>query len=395
MTILIFDPAGGASGDMVLSSLVDLGCPVQYLNDILSRLDLKEEHGADIMTASRVLDNGISAATISFAIEDSSSPERSYADIREIISASGIPESVKDRSLDIFSILARAEAAVHGCPPDEVHFHEIGAADSILDITGIAAAVEWFSPEACYCGPLPLGRGVVKTRHGVVPVPAPATVKVLEGMKVRQTQIETELTTPTGAAAMKALCPGGEPPSDLVLQASGCGAGTKRIPSWPNVFRTLLFEIPLKQAEVMYIIEADIDDMIPEDWESAMESLYQAGALDVNLTQRIMKRGRPGVGIKAAAPASSLERVLEAMLARTSTIGVRYYRVERRILERREYTVILEQGPISVKESILPDGTRRIKPEFRDIYALSKKSGVCMDELRREAVLRAREKNGC
>jgi len=380
VTVLFFDPVGGAAGDMILASLIDLGCPVGYLNETLSGLGLDEARGHDIVRIKESSHNGIRTLNLSFDIDQPGTPERDFAAIKKIIGASTLPEPVRRRSIAVFEILAAAEGAVHGCDPEKVHFHEVGAADSILDITGIAAAVEWFSPDACFCGPLPLGTGTVTSRHGVIPVPAPATVKIAEGMAARFTGIHSELTTPTAAAVLKHLC-SGTAPSDLVINKTGYGAGSRTIPSWPNMFRTMHCGLP-HSGETVYIVEADVDDMNPEDLEPAIEALNTAGALDVNLTQRIMKRGRPGTGIRAFAEGASLEKILDALLRHTSSIGARFYPVRRRVLERKEYTVKLDVGEITVKEALLPDGTRRIKPEFRELYALSRQTGIPMDRLR-------------
>jgi uncharacterized protein (TIGR00299 family) protein len=392
MQALYFDPVGGAAGDMILASLVHLGCPVEYLNDMLSLLDLGEVDGPTIIRLNPVNDQGIGALGLDFSISQDRAVERDFASIKQMIAASALPERVRRRALDIFTLLARAEGHVHGCDPDSVHFHEIGAADSILDITGIAAAVEWFDPDACFCAPLPLGRGTTKTRHGVIPLPAPATAKIIEGMPVRLTGIESELTTPTGAAVLKHLCADATTWAELTIRGSGYGVGTRRIPAWPNLFRTLLCETsPLRQ-DTLFIAEADVDDMSPEDWEPALDSLYAAGALDVNLTQRLMKRGRPGVGVKAIAAAAELEKVMEALLVHTSSIGARCYPVSRRVLERREYSVNIDGISVTVKESVLPDGTRRSKPEFRDLYTLSKQTGHSMEQVR-TMVLKKMEKS--
>jgi hypothetical protein len=379
MNILIVDPIGGISGDMLLGSLVHLGCPPGYLEEIFGMLNIGPFH----MHTKADSINGISCLGLTFDIPDSLEG-RDYATIRDTI-LNRLPGSIRLRAERIFKVLAHAEAQVHGVAVEDVHFHEIGALDSILDIVGISAALDRLGIDALYTNPVPLGGGMTNSLHGKIPVPAPATVKLLEGMKVRITALEAELTTPTGAAVLKALAEKGDPPTGLVIRAVGYGCGSRRFENWPNLCRTILGEVSQEKGDgLTYHVEADIDDMLPEDAVAALDYIMDAGAGDAGIIPRIMKQGRPGFTMSALCDCTRLEGVLQAFLVHTSTIGVRYHTIDRLVLPRREYRVSTRYGEVGIKEVILPDGTLRFKPEYRDLHEISRTRGLTMAVLRRE-----------
>jgi hypothetical protein len=379
MNTLIVDPVGGISGDMLLAGLMHLGCPAEYLREIFAVLNI----GPFQLHTKADSIHGISCLGIMFEIPESRD-HRTYASIRDEI-LTRLPERIGQLAGKIFLSLAEAEAEVHGCTVDEVHFHELGAVDSILDVVGISAALDRLGVERIYTRPVPLGSGWVNSLHGKIPVPAPATVKLLEGIKVRFTQMEAEISTPTGAAVLKALAERTDPPSDLIVSGVGYGCGSKRFPNWPNLCRVILCEESHDREGLRgYLAEADIDDMPAEDMEAALEQITGAGALDVTITQRIMKRGRPGMGIKAICDGAHLQDVLNAILLHTTTIGVRYHAIERSILPRRFRTVSTRYGNVTIKEVTAPDGGIRSKPEFRDLYEISRSRGISLSELRKE-----------
>ncbi|HOI08041.1 MAG TPA: nickel pincer cofactor biosynthesis protein LarC [Deltaproteobacteria bacterium] len=389
MGILIIDPIGGISGDMLLGSLVHLGCPVDYLNGVFAMLPVS---GYSLETARRSV-NGISSLDIAF-ICGRSHEERTHALIRDEILAP-LPEPVRGRAREVFRVLAEAEASVHGESVDDVHFHEVGALDSILDIVGISAAIEYFGVTAIYSRPVPLGTGTTKSRHGVIPLPAPATVKLLEGWPVRFTDITSELATPTGAAVIAALARKGDPPADLIVSAVGYGCGDRQIPDWPNLCRSILCrEAPRREGERTFVVEADVDDMNPEETEGALSRLFDAGARDASLIPKIMKRGRPGVTFHAICTEACLDGVVNTLLIHTPSIGVRYFPVERRVLERTSYRISTEFGDITVKESTLPDGTKRIKSEYSDVARIAAQRGVSIGTVRRAAEKATEDRTG-
>jgi pyridinium-3,5-bisthiocarboxylic acid mononucleotide nickel chelatase len=387
MKILIVDPIGGISGDMLLGSLVHLGCPTEYLEETFSKMDIEP---FSLHTSEDSI-NGISCIGLRFDIPKSHEG-RTYASIRDTI-LPGLPGAIRTNAGKVFHALAQAESEVHGCAIEDVHFHEIGALDSILDIVGITAALHWLGVDVLYTRPVPLGSGMTNSLHGTIPVPAPATVKLLEGMKVRTTAMEAELTTPTGAAVLKALAERADPPDQLVIKAVGYGCGIKRFDNWPNLCRVMLCE-PGKDpdAENLFKVEADIDDMMPEDSVAALDRILDAGAKDVGINPRIMKRGRPGFTISALCDEDDLKDVLSAFLMHTSTIGVRYHPIQRLILPRRQYRVSTRYGEVNIKEVVLPDGTIRTKPEYNDLYEISCRTGLTLDVLRDEVRRVMREK---
>lgn len=389
MKVLVIDPVGGISGDMLLASLIHMGCPVDYLKDVLGRLPVDS---FSMETSLRSV-HGISALHLSFICREEHE-ERTYAAIRDEILAS-LPGDVREKASAVFKALAEAEASIHGVAPDEVHFHEVGALDSILDIAGIAAAIEYFKVERVFCRSVPLGTGMTKSMHGTIPLPAPATVRLLEGRRVRFTDIPFELATPTGAAVVAALADKRAIPAELTVSAVGYGCGTRQIPEWPNLCRSILGEAPSEESGIRtYLVEADVDDMTPEDTEAALARLFDAGAKDAGLTPNIMKRGRPGFCIQAVCTSERLEGVLSCLLTHTTSIGARYYPVERRVLERTAYHIDTRFGEIGIKESVLPDGSKRFKPEYRDLAKASEKMGIPVAAVRAEVERAMRERKG-
>ncbi|MEA2101794.1 MAG: nickel pincer cofactor biosynthesis protein LarC [Thermodesulfobacteriota bacterium] len=375
MKALIFDPVGGAAGDMILGSLIQLGCPTDYIREMLSMLELG---GWELDITDRRI-NSIGAVGLRFTVPEEKSC-RNFGQIHELIVGSALPEGIIQRALKVFDVIAGAEAQVHAVAKEKVHFHEVGAMDSILDIVGIAAAIEYLAPERIYSRRVPLGSGVTGSMHGMIPVPAPATIRILEGLPVEFREVGAELTTPTGAAVIRALSEGALP-GDLVVGASGYGAGTREIENWPNLFRVILCETVGRQD--VFMVETDVDDMLPEDWENVRQRLFDAGVLDVSLVSLIMKNGRPGCGLRVMTEKHLLDECLRLVLTYTTTIGVRYYPVQRALLDRWEDSVETPLGTVRAKFVRDPQGKLRCKPEYRDIAKLAEGQGSSMSEVRR------------
>lgn len=377
MKIMILDPVGGASGDMILGSLIQLGCPQEVIVSALQavkggsfkiRLDSKRVHG-------------IRAMDLGFTIEPSHDT-RTYRDIKSLIAEADLDPSIKAWSLDIFGVLAQAESVVHGEAIDDIHFHEVGALDSILDIVGISAALAWFNPQSVYTTVIPLGSGLAKSRHGTIPLPAPATIQILEGLPVRFTDVEGELVTPTGAAVIKTLAKQAPIP-EVIIKAVGYGCGDREFTSWPNLFRSILCETPAPADEI-FVVQTDVDDMVPEEWEAALKRIMGSGALDASLTPRIMKQGRPGTGLTVLVRSDRLEQVINTVLLHTTSIGLRYYPVRRSVLERTEKTLMTRYGEVGIKEVIDTQGRLRRKIEYRDLKRIATERDMPVARVRKE-----------
>ena len=377
MKILILDPVGGASGDMILGSLIQLGCPQEVVLSALRSLSTEPFE----MRISDKYVHGIRAADLDFSISPSEDA-RSYRDIRSMIAESNLDPSIKAWSLDIFAVLAQAEATVHGESVDDIHFHEIGALDSILDIVGISAALAWFNPQHVYTTTIPLGYGTTPSRHGTIPLPAPATMQILQGLPVRFTDIQGELVTPTGAAVIKTLAKH-TPLPEVIIKGVGYGCGDKEFKAWPNLFRCLLCEAP-PIADDVFVVQTDVDDMVPEEWEAALSRIMASGALDASLTPRIMKHGRPGTGLTVLVKAERLAHIVNAVLCNTSSIGLRFYPARRTVLERTEKTVPTRFGEVRIKEVVDLEGMMRCKPEYRDLMRIAMEHDIPVSRVRHE-----------
>lgn len=381
---LIFDPFAGVSGDMILGALVDLGLPEDWLRGFVDSLGL----GAELVV-DRVDRSGIDCARV-VVRAPASDAHRHLADILDLLETAELAPGVRDRAERVFRRLAEAEAAVHGVSVDRVHFHEVGAVDSVVDVVSAVAGVRELGYGAFYSRPIGVGTGTIAMDHGTYPLPAPATARLLEGLSVRETGYPEECTTPTGAAVVAELT-GGVSPPEVVYGRSGFGAGSRDPTGRPNCLRLIECTIPASPSpggagsgRAVYALQADMDDLSPEYVAAAREAVMEAGALDVTLVRVDMKKGRPGVRLEALAPEASLAEVLEAFFAGTSTIGVRYWRVDRAVLQRAEELAEWRGHGIRMKRVTLPDGTTRRKPEYDDVAAAARAEGLTAYEVRVE-----------
>lgn len=413
MRIAYLDAFSGIAGDMTLGALLDLGLPRDILEEGIAKLGLK---GIEIRTR-EAKKNGIRATKVDVLISgekelpgiphgtDEAKERRpgenrphhgtthSYREIREQITTAGLNEGVTERALAIFQALATAEGKVHGKNSEEVHFHEVGALDAIVDIVGVAIGLEYFAIEKIYASPVPLGSGFVQTQHGRMPVPAPATLELLQGHATRPEDGQLELVTPTGAAIVAALA---EPSAVPALRtiAIGYGAGDLDLDDRPNLLRLILAEEtettrpavlppinPSVQSDEMMVLEANIDDMNPELFEAAIDALFAAGARDVTLEALTMKRGRPGTCLKVVGAPEDFDRLADTILSETTSIGVRGWPVSRRILSRSQRLVETRFGSISVKVVTLPAGGTRLTPEYTDCLRAAREHGVSVQQV--------------
>ncbi len=384
MTILYLDCQAGISGDMTVGALLDLGVPLDHLRGELGKLELPA--GSYELSTSRTERLHMPALKFDVAVHDHHT-HRHYAGIDAMIAASGLSDQVKEQSRLIFRTLAEAEATVHGVEIEQVHFHEVGAIDSIVDIVATAICLQYLQVQQIYASALPLGSGFVETAHGRLPVPAPATAELLKGLPLHGDCGPGERVTPTGAAILVALVSRfGQQPT-MVLEKTGCGAGGKDFADCPNILRAFLGSNVEKSdhADEVIVVEANIDDSTPEVLGYAMERLLEEGALDVFFTPIQMKKNRPGVMVSFLCRHDQLERLAQLLLGETSAIGLRYYRVDRIIMPRRVVEQQTEFGPVRFKQVMDADGkTLRAAPEYDDCRRIAREHGVpCRDVMAR------------
>jgi len=408
MALAYLDAFSGISGDMTLGAFLHLGMPLAQLEAGLAPLALD---GVRLETSARVR-SGIRATKLTVHTPDGHGggeasaprhggshgaqhpsgthrhgahahdhdmhgPHRHYRDVRLLLDRAPLAPGVRERAQRVFRALAAAEGRIHGIAPDEVVFHEVGALDAIVDVVGTALCLEHFGVDELLVSPLPLGTGFVRARHGVLPVPAPATLELLAGFPVRPEDGTHELVTPTGAAIVAALARPGAP-GEIVPRAVGYGAGERELADRPNLLRVILgeraappaatsaFDASALLRDEMVVLEANVDDMNPELYDAAVEALFRAGARDVTLAPLAMKKGRLGTLLQVIAEPRLREQIACVMLRETTTIGVRCHAVDRLLLPREETTVATPWGAVRVKLVTLPDGSRRAAPEYDD-----------------------------
>ncbi len=360
MRAAILDPFSGIAGDMTLGALVHVGLDPDWLRALPATLGL-----ADVRVDIREVIRGeIVCQKVDFEIPPQPHG-RHISEIRELVNRSGAPALVRERADATFTAIATAEGEIHGMLPEEVHLHEVGAVDAILDVVGVIWGLDQIGVERVYCGPIALGDGTVKAAHGLLPVPAPATLKLLERHPVRPgPEGSGELVTPTGAALVRTLS-SGPPPSEYVPVRSGFGAGTKDFRGRANALRIILADVGDRfTREALVELVCDIDDMSAEYLAAAMERVRDAGALDVTVFAATMKHGRQGVRVEVLCRQPDVQRLEDLLLVETMTIGVRRRAVERRALDRGVMQITVLGHVIRAKVVTLPNGSRRAKPEF-------------------------------
>lgn len=383
--ILYFDCFSGVSGDMTLGALVDLGVPLAWLRERLAGLPL----GGFEIEECAVTDHGIRGRRIEVRLTDPAPPHRHFGEIREQIAAAPYPDGVRQRAMAIFRRLAAAEAAVHGCSVEEVHFHEVGAVDALVDVVGCALGLEYLGVKAVHASPIPNGRGFVVCRHGRIPIPAPATQKLLEGVPTYGVEVEAELTTPTGAAIVAALSSGFGPLPPMVLRGTGYGAGSRRLEPGPNLLRLVLGE-PLDAglakaggilAEQVAVLEAAVDDMNLEWFGYLMERLFAEKALDVLWIPVQMKKNRPGILIQVLCRPADRGRLARLILEESTTLGVRLETSARLVLRREIASFASSFGEVPMKRVVAPDGRVRLVPEFEACREIARSRGIPLREV--------------
>lgn len=378
--IAYFDCYSGISGDMILGALVDLGVDLKKIREGLKTLGLSK--GYEIK--SRIVKRGlISGVKVDVVVKPVRRPHsRNFKDIQILIDQSGLSQKVKLNAVEIFKRIAKAEAKVHHTRMDKVHFHEVGAVDSIVDIVGGVIGMDLLNVQRTMSSPLNVGEGFVECAHGTLPVPAPATLKLLDGIPCFSTGIKKELVTPTGAGMIGFFAEKFQSLPRMKVLKAGYGAGDHVVEKTPNMLRVILGEMEGQGgAQSMTMVETNIDDMNPEFYEHVMELLFKTGAVDVTFTPVIMKKSRPAVQLSVMTPSDKKEKIVEILLSETSTFGVRYYEVNRITLKREIQTVKTPYGPVNVKVGSLDGGVLKISPEYEDCKKIARREKLSIKKI--------------
>ncbi len=381
MTLAYFDCFSGISGDMTLGALVDAGVSIDALRAELARLDLP---GYEI-TSEKVMRSGIAATKVHVIVSQKDQKPRHLSEIEHIVEGSSLPLAVRKNSLRIFERMADAEAKVHGTTPDKIHFHEVGAVDSIVDIVGSVIGLELLGISRIMASEVNVGSGMVQTSHGLLPVPAPATAELLTGIPLYQSTTRFEFTTPTGAAIISTLGSSFGPMPPMKIERTAYGAGEKDFPGHPNVLRIMIGEpVAGYDEDTSIVIETNIDDMNPQVYDYLIEKLMQQGAQDVYLTPIIMKKGRPAVLLSVLADKARTDAVLDALFRETTSIGVRIREVGRKKLARETREIDTVYDKVRVKISRQGDEILTVTPEYEDCKRIAEEKQIPLKQVMEE-----------
>ncbi|MBI2650507.1 nickel pincer cofactor biosynthesis protein LarC [Candidatus Woesearchaeota archaeon] len=379
MKIAYFDCFSGISGDMIIGALIDLGLDVDFLRKELEKLNLKEYK----IESKKIVKNGIASTKFDAIIKHRHHEERNLKEINKIIDNSKLGNELKNTIKKIFLKIANAEAKVHKKPIDKIHFHEIGAIDTTIDIAGAVIGLKKLGVKKVYCSKLNVGSGFVNFSHGKFPVPAPATAEILKNIPIYNNNVEAELVTPTGAAIITALAEefGEIPP--MKVEKIGYGAGTKDLEQ-PNVLRVFLGEIENNGNEAINVIETNIDNMNPEIYPYVIERLMENGALDAYLTNIIMKKGRPAIKLSVLAEIKDTEKLTNIIFDETTTLGVRIFTAAKKKLNREIKTIRTRYGNARVKISKLNNEVKNVMPEYEDCVRIAKSRKIPLKKVYEE-----------
>ncbi|MFZ1060835.1 MAG: nickel pincer cofactor biosynthesis protein LarC [Candidatus Rokuibacteriota bacterium] len=387
MKVVYFDCPSGASGDMILGALVDAGVSLDALRTELAKLPL----GGYRLTAREVRKGAFRATKVDVEVDATAHHQRNLAEILRLLEQSRLPGRVKADATRIFTRLAEAEARVHGTTVEAVHFHDVGAVDALVDVSGAVAGLHLLGVEAVHVSALPLGGGMVDGPHGKIPIPGPGTAELLKGFPVYDNGVRAELVTPTGAAILTTLAASSGSMPSMTVERVGYGAGSMDL-TIPNLLRcfvgTAATEAPGRETVVQ--LETTIDDMSPQLYEPLIERLLEAGALDVFLTPVIMKRSRPGIVLTALAEPSRVGELSTILFEESTTIGVRWAEYQRSRLERELVTLPTAYGPVQFKLSRLGGKLVTVTPEFSEVTRIAREKGLPVREVLEQARTDAR-----
>ena len=398
MKIIYYDCFAGISGDMNLGAMIDLGVPLEYLKSELNKLHV-EGYELECVPSIKMGISGTQAKVIlrhnhsghshhEHKAGHSNQEHRNLHDIEQIIISSSLNDFVMQKSMEIFRHIAEAEAKIHSKPVEQIHFHEVGALDSIIDIVGAAICMDFLKPDRIIASTVELGSGYVNCAHGTYPVPAPATARILEGIPVKKGTVDKEATTPTGAAILKVFANEFTDQISFQIKKTGYGVGHHDF-SIPNILR--VHEGELSKSVILdterseaVLIESNIDDMNPEQYEFIMDWLFEAGAQDVFFVPVIMKKSRPAIQLKVLCARTDQTAIEEILFRHTTSLGIRYTNVNKSMLQRNMRTIDTEFGKIRIKEAILNGKVIKYKPEYEDCVKASKVADKSLQEIYKE-----------
>lgn len=390
MRLAYFDCFSGISGDMVLGAMVSLGVPLEWLKGELASLPVT----GYALSSERVSRHGIQAIQVGVHIEESHH-HRTFRTIAVLIDKSPLSAWVKEKSLAIFDRIASAEADIHGIAKEEVHFHEVGSVDSIVDIVGACLCYAYLGIEKVVASPLPLGGGFVKCQQGTLPVPAPATLQILKGIPVYAGPVKKEMVTPTGAAIIAEFASSFEPLPAMHIDGVGYGVGIRELDIQPNLLRVMIGHAGESELhghlQKLVVVECNIDDMNPEWFGYLMERLFNDGALDVVWVPVHMKKNRPGTMVQVLCSMDKRDRMAELILSESTTLGVRFYEVYRKCLPRKAVEIDTQWGRVAAKQVVGMDGSPRTIPEFDVCRQIAQDQGIPLRKVYHAILLSAGE----
>lgn len=376
MAVLYLDICTGISGDMFLASLMDLGFSLDQLAADLSSLPLPPFQ----LQGGAVKKGGLLGKTFQVFPQQEEKEERSLSAILQLIGESSLPKEVKRTGAAVFTRLGEAEARVHGTSVEEVHFHEVGALDSIIDVLGVSLGLYHLQVDTLFSSPVPLGRGFTSSRHGPIPVPAPAAAVLLQGIPCYGTGIEAELVTPTGAALLSTLVTHYGSMPAMRIEGVGIGAGMRDLPL-PNLLRVFLGRRDESKTEQVLILTTSMDDLSPEVFPYLRERLFAGGAVDVFITPLLMKKGRPGFQVQVLLPREKREEIARILFTESSTLGLRIREEERLCLERREVMVEVLGMKVTVKLGLYQGEVVNVSPEYADCYQVAEAQDMSLQQV--------------
>jgi len=378
MKIAYLDCFSGVSGDMLVGSLLDAGLPFEELEGIISGLNLD----GYTISAKKEGRNNIFGTRFHVSLKEKHQKARHLKDIKDIITSGDIPLAVVEKCISIFEKLAITEGKIHHISPDELHFHEVGAVDSIIDIVGSVVGIYLLGIEKLFVSRMPVGKGIITSAHGKIPLPSPATIALLEGVPIYDSGQEVEMITPTGAALITSLCSSFGPMPSMIVERVGYGVGSRTLADKPNLLRILIGnDIDKQRSETVVVLESNLDDMSPELLGYLMDRLFDAGAKDVTFSHIQMKKNRPGIQLQVIGQPEDKDRLSSIIFKESTTLGIRFNYSQRSILTRGELMVESPWGKMRVKKIVNQGGKTTLLPEYEECRRVAKANNLALRDV--------------